>query len=111
MAGRARSADPSVAGAVAAHALSPIDLIPDFIPVVGYLDDLILVPIGIALAVRLIPPPLLSEFRAAAALRRDRPSSKVAIVIIVAAWGLGLTVATWWAWPHISRAVKWFARL
>lgn len=96
----------AVAGAVAAYALSPIDLIPDFIPIFGYLDDLILVPIGIALAVRLIPSPLLTEFRAAAALRSDRPASKVAIVVIVAAWGLGLAVATWWAWPHIARAIR-----
>jgi|GEM_PF-173375 len=52
-----------VAITVAAYALSPIDLIPDFIPVLGYLDDLILVPAGIALVVRLIPAPLITEFR------------------------------------------------
>jgi uncharacterized membrane protein YkvA (DUF1232 family) len=55
-----------VAGAVAAYALSPIDLIPDFIPVLGYLDDLLIVPLGIALAVRLIPAALMVEFRAEA---------------------------------------------
>lgn len=59
-----------VAGAVAAYAFSPIDLIPDFIPVFGYLDDLVIVPLGIMLAVRLIPAPLSAEFRAAAT---DRP--------------------------------------
>lgn len=96
----------AVAGAVAAYALSPIDLIPDFIPVLGYLDDLILVPLGIALAVRLIPQPLLSELRAAATLRSERPASKVAVAVIIAAWGVGLAVATWWAWPYISRAVS-----
>lgn len=95
-----------VAGAVAAYALSPIDLIPDFIPVLGYLDDLILVPLGIALAVRLIPVPLLSEFRAVATLRSERPASKVAVAVIIAAWSMGLAVATWWAWPHILRAVS-----
>ena len=52
-----------VAGAVAAYALSPIDLIPDFIPVFGYLDDIIIVPFGIMLAVRLIPVALMTEFR------------------------------------------------
>ena len=52
-----------VAVAVAAYALSPIDLIPDFIPVLGYLDDLVIVPAGILLAVRLIPPELMAEFR------------------------------------------------
>lgn len=54
----------AVAGAVAAYALSPIDLIPDFIPFIGLLDDLIILPAGIALALRLIPPDLLAEFRA-----------------------------------------------
>jgi len=53
----------AVAGAVAAYALSPIDLIPDFIPVLGYVDDLVIVPVGIALTVRLIPGDLMMEFR------------------------------------------------
>ena len=52
-----------VAGAVAAYALSPIDLIPDFIPVLGYLDDLLIVPAGIWLALRLIPAELMAELR------------------------------------------------
>lgn len=55
-----------MAAAVVAYALSPIDLIPDFIPVLGYLDDLVIVPAGIMLTVRLIPSDLLSEFRAQA---------------------------------------------
>src|SRR6266513_1790156 len=54
-----------VAGIVA-YALSPIDLIPDFVPIFGYLDDLILIPLGIVLAIRLIPPPILEECRARA---------------------------------------------
>lgn len=58
-----------MAAAVAAYALSPIDLIPDFIPVLGYLDDLLIVPVGIMLAVKLIPTPLRAKFRAAAAGR------------------------------------------
>src|ERR1700756_3364630 len=53
----------AMALAVAAYALSPIDLIPDFIPVVGYLDDLIIVPLGIALVVRMIPPQIMTEHR------------------------------------------------
>jgi uncharacterized membrane protein YkvA (DUF1232 family) len=61
-----------LAGVVAAYALSPIDLIPDFIPVLGYLDDLLLVPAGIWLVVRLIPAELLAEFRAAAAREKPR---------------------------------------
>ena len=55
-----------LAGAVAAYALSPIDLIPDFIPILGQLDDLILVPAGIWLAIKLMPPLLMDEFRARA---------------------------------------------
>ena len=62
------------AGAVAAYALSPIDLIPDFIPVVGYLDDLLIVPLGIALVVKMIPAPLMADFRAQAA-QREKPTS------------------------------------
>lgn len=58
-----------VAGAVAAYALSPIDLIPDFVPVLGYLDDLVIVPLGILLAVRLVPAALMQEFRERAAAR------------------------------------------
>ena len=54
----------AVAGLTVAYALSPIDLIPDFIPVLGHLDDLVLVPLGLALAIRLIPPGLLAEHRA-----------------------------------------------
>src|SRR6266550_6329636 len=57
----------ALALAVAAYALSPIDLIPDFIPVLGYLDDLVIVPVGIFLVVRLIPPDIMAEHRAAAA--------------------------------------------
>src|SRR2546423_2275266 len=58
-----------VAAGVVAYALSPIDLIPDFIPILGYLDDLILVPLGFALALRLIPAPVLAECRAAAEVK------------------------------------------
>lgn len=75
----------AVALAVAAYALSPIDLIPDFIPVIGYLDDLILVPLGILLAVRLIPPAVLAEHRATATDAR-LPGSRTAAVVIVAIW-------------------------
>src|SRR5690242_21901693 len=64
----------AVAVSVAAYALSPIDLIPDFVPVLGYLDDVVIVPVGILLAVRLVPPDLMTEFRTAAT-RPDRPPS------------------------------------
>jgi uncharacterized membrane protein YkvA (DUF1232 family) len=76
----------AVAGAVAAYALSPVDLIPDFIPVLGYLDDIIIVPLGILLAVRLIPPPLMAELRAQAAERAERPVSRTGLIFILAVW-------------------------
>jgi uncharacterized membrane protein YkvA (DUF1232 family) len=84
-----------VAGAVAAYALSPIDLIPDFIPVLGYLDDLLLVPVGIWLAVRLIPAELFAEFRAAAA-SRERPRSLVGAAVVAAVWVTFGGLLVWW---------------
>lgn len=74
-----------VAAIVAAYALSPIDLIPDFIPILGYLDDVILVPLGIALAVRMIPAPLMEDLRERATLV-DKPRSTVGLIAIVALW-------------------------
>ena len=90
----------AVAAVVAAYALSPIDLIPDFIPVVGYLDDLILVPLGILLAVRLIPPELMAEFRAAAQ-GRARPVSRAGAVVIVAIWLAVTMLAGWMVWSML----------
>jgi uncharacterized membrane protein YkvA (DUF1232 family) len=89
----------AVAACVAAYALSPIDLIPDFIPVLGYLDDLLLVPLGIALAVRLVPPALLEEHRRAATTRiSDRPTSYVGAAIIIAIWiAVALLCIVWFA--------------
>lgn len=76
-----------VAGAVVAYALSPIDLIPDPIPVLGYLDDLILVPAGLALALRLTPPEVLAECRARAQASLDRPGRNWrAGAVILALW-------------------------
>src|SRR5690349_13522953 len=76
----------AIAVAVAAYALSPIDLIPDFVPVLGYLDDLIIVPLGIAAAIRLIPPEILAEHRMRAAAAQDRPASRTAAAIVVMIW-------------------------
>ena len=84
------------AAAVAAYALSPIDLIPDFIPILGYLDDLLIVPLGILLAVRLIPLALMAEFRAQAAERSQRPTSRAGLVIILTLWTLA-AFALWHA--------------
>lgn len=73
---------------VAAYAFSPIDLIPDFIPVVGYLDDLIILPLGAALALRMIPVDVMTDCRskAAAALAQGRPVSRVAAAVVVVIW-------------------------
>src|SRR5216683_2110655 len=85
----------AVAVAVAAYALSPIDLIPDFIPVLGYLDDLIIVPLGILAVVRLIPPDILAQHRAAALAAQDKPASRAAAAVIVSIW-LGATLLAAW---------------
>jgi uncharacterized membrane protein YkvA (DUF1232 family) len=87
-----------VAAGVAAYALSPIDLIPDFIPVFGYLDDIILVPLGILLAVRLVPAPLMVEFRAKAALREGRPMSRYGAAAIIVIWLAGAGAIVWAVW-------------
>ena len=81
----------AVAACVVGYALSPIDLIPDFIPVLGYLDDLVLIPLGIALTLRMIPPAVMVECRARARseLADGKPVSRVAAAVIVTIW-LGL---------------------
>ena len=73
---------------VVGYALSPIDLIPDFIPVVGYLDDLVLIPLGVLLAIKLIPAPVMAECRARAQaeIARNKPTNRAAVVIIIAIW-------------------------
>ena len=83
----------SIAGIVA-YALSPIDLIPDFIPVLGYLDDLVIVPAGVWLAVKMIPPSVMRECREKA--RTESISSRVKWVValaIIAVWILVLYLA------------------
>jgi len=85
----------AVSAAVAAYALSPIDLIPDFIPVLGYLDDLLIVPLGILLAVKLIPPGLMVEFRQRADQLAERPTSRIAALVIVGIWLSALCLLTW----------------
>lgn len=86
---------------VAAYALSPIDLIPDFIPFFGYLDDIILVPLGLALVIRLLPEHVLASAREQAQRAADRPTSKWAAGVIVAVW---LVVLFWlgrWAYTVV----------
>ena len=86
-----------VAGGVAAYALSPIDLIPDFIPLLGYLDDLLIVPAGIWLAIQMIPPPLMAEFRRDASARTGRIVSHRAAAAIIGLW-LAMAALAGWRW-------------
>ncbi len=78
------------AACVVGYAFSPVDLIPDFIPLLGYLDDLVLVPLGIALALRMIPAPVLAECRekARAAAEEGEPASQLVGAVVVAIWVL-----------------------
>jgi uncharacterized membrane protein YkvA (DUF1232 family) len=85
-----------IAGLVVAYALSPIDLIPDFIPIVGYLDDLILIPLGIAVALRLIPAEVLAASRAKADITLSKPTSYAAAVVIVLLWIVAGTLFSIW---------------
>jgi uncharacterized membrane protein YkvA (DUF1232 family) len=70
---------------VAGYALSPIDFIPDFIPVLGYLDDVVIVPLGILAVVKLIPADVMAEHRAAAPAQSERPKSLTAAAIVLVA--------------------------
>jgi len=92
-----------VAGVVA-YALSPIDLIPDFVPVLGYLDDLILIPLGIAVAIRMIPPSVLAECRARAraSMADGKPVSRIAAVVIVGIWLLLAALCSLWAYEAFA---------
>jgi uncharacterized membrane protein YkvA (DUF1232 family) len=85
-----------IAAIVAAYAFSPIDLIPDFVPVLGYLDDLILVPLGIALVIRMIPPILLDAFTAQA--KDQAPGKSTWGIAIIAAIWISASIAVWRYW-------------
>ena len=89
---------------VVAYALSPIDLIPDFIPVLGYLDDMILFPLGIALAIKLIPDEVWEECKAEARTRLNSnlPHSRVAAIVIVMVWLATLCLVVWLVWSSLK---------
>ena len=91
-----------IAGCVAAYALSPIDLIPDFIPVLGYLDDLVIVPLGILLVVALIPPHIMAQHRATAATARKKPQSTGGAIAIIAIWTVLCLLFAWLAYRGLS---------
>ena len=92
----------ALAVVVACYALSPIDLIPDFVPVLGYLDDLIIVPLGIFLVIRLIPPNVMAEHRDLADAAQDRPVSRTGATMIVAVWIAAIGVTGWLVWKHLG---------
>jgi uncharacterized membrane protein YkvA (DUF1232 family) len=86
----------AIAAATVAYALSPVDLIPDFVPVLGYLDDLVIVPAGILLAVRLIPDGTLAELRSQAETTGRPPASRAGLVAIVVIWLLAAAALAFW---------------
>ena len=90
---------------IAAYALSPIDLIPDFIPVIGYLDDLLIVPLGIALVVSLTPPEVIEAAKAKATVTADRPVSYGAAVGVVAVWLVAALLLLGWLFELCADAV------
>lgn len=91
-------------GLVAAHTFSPIDLIPDFIPVLGYLDDLVVTPLGIALAIKMIPPEVMAEARRRSEnlFQQGRPVSRSGAIAVVAVWLIIIVIILAW----IVHAVK-----
>jgi uncharacterized membrane protein YkvA (DUF1232 family) len=93
----------AIAAGVAAYAISPIDLIPDFIPVIGYLDDLVIVPLGILLAVKMIPGEVMAEHRAAADVASRLPTSKAAAIAIITLWILSIGMVAWFAAGYFNR--------
>ena len=90
-------------GLVVAYALSPIDLIPDFIPVIGYLDDLLLLPIGIWVAIRLIPRSVWKECQMLAAERTfNVPRNRHAAIVILTIWAIAIGCFIFWVWQFVS---------
>jgi uncharacterized membrane protein YkvA (DUF1232 family) len=96
----------AIAIVVAGYALSPIDLIPDFIPVLGYLDDVLLLPIGIYFVVKLIPPEIMSEHRASAEAAQARPVNRMAATVIILVWVVSAVVLGWVSFHLASRFLK-----
>ena len=90
----------ALCAAIAAYALSPIDLIPDFVPVLGYLDEIILLPLAILIAVRLIPVDVLAELRERAQEIADRPVSRVGAIVIISIWIAAAALLIWMFWPR-----------
>jgi uncharacterized membrane protein YkvA (DUF1232 family) len=89
---------------IVAYAFSPIDLIPDFVPVLGYVDDLIIIPGGIWLAIRMIPPEVLTEARRRVAAGGAQEIGRIGAVTIVFLWILTIAAAIWLV-LHITKGI------
>ena len=96
----------ALAVCVAGYALSPIDLIPDFIPVIGYLDDAVIVPLGILAVVKLIPSEVMAESRIAAASAAEKPVSRTAAFVIVLIWAASIALTGWLAYRYFGRWIS-----
>jgi uncharacterized membrane protein YkvA (DUF1232 family) len=96
----------AVALCVAGYALSPIDLIPDFVPVLGYLDDVVIVPAGILAVVRLIPPEIMAEHRAAAASAVEKPVGRTAAAVVALIWAGSIGLSAWLAYHHFGPTLR-----
>ena len=83
---------------VAAYVLSPIDLIPDFIPVIGFLDELLLLPLLVGVIVRFVDPAVMVELRSAAARIAERPRSSLGAIIVLLVWSLLAGLLVWTLW-------------
>ena len=83
---------------VAAYAFSPVDLIPDFIPILGLLDDLLLIPLGVACVLALTPSDIHEEAKAQAQAASTKPVRRKAAVVIGLLWMLLVAALAWWAW-------------
>lgn len=90
---------------VAAYALSPMDLIPDFIPILGYIDDLLIVPLGIWAAIKLIPEPVMADLRLKA-LDRDKPTSKAGLAAVIFIWLTAIGLGVWLLSPDGSMVFR-----
>jgi uncharacterized membrane protein YkvA (DUF1232 family) len=95
-----------LAAGVVAYALSPLDLIPDFIPVLGILDDLILVPLGILLVAKLVPADVMDDCRARARTAATRPTSRVGVALVIATWLLIAFLLGFWLIQRTESAAQ-----
>jgi uncharacterized membrane protein YkvA (DUF1232 family) len=89
-----------VALAIVAYALSPIDLIPDFIPVIGWLDELILLPLALRFLLAAMPAPVLTDARAKAEHASRLPPSRAGAAVIIVIWLIALAAMAWWWWQR-----------